>query len=162
MDMRTCEELLVAGIPISAYGGIDHEPFYLGFVGELHGWTFHNSGRGYWMAAPSDRANGLPLEFADPLYVGYGQFVRTAGHCGCPPPHEWACYFDAHGKQVILDPKGEQRKQFTRMHLDSSKLRFVASMDEVLDGTAVITSYHIDTQLGLKAFADTLKEWKAN
>ncbi len=52
--------------------------------------------------ANAENGNGLPLEVATELHnreyptkgegqpKTYGQAIRVSGHCGCPPPEEWA------------------------------------------------------------------------
>ena len=72
----------------------------------------------------------VPLEVAEILYstpLGKKD-VRVAGHCGCPPPKEWAF------------PKSKRS--------DSGKIQAPRFVD----------TYHIDSQEGLNFFVKTLKE----
>lgn len=66
-------------------------------TGRLADWNFSRAWT-YWMASAEE---GLPLEVATELHnreyavkgerqpETYGQVIRVAGHCGCPPPEEW-------------------------------------------------------------------------
>lgn len=159
-------ELLAANINV-----VEHEPNQSEvptiFHGELHGWTFYRAWY-YWIATPTDSMNGLPLDIAEQLHEKYGQEVRVAGHCACPPPVEWAAHFTPDGKQVVVDPDGEEEAQFVRF-LDKGlfgeevldKHMFVTDLNDV-EHISVITSYHIDTLDGLLAFTETLDNWKSN
>jgi len=65
-------------------------------TGKLADWNFSRAWT-YWMASAEE---GLPLEVATELHnreyavkgkgqpETYGQVIRVAGHCGCPPPEE--------------------------------------------------------------------------
>lgn len=112
----------------------------------------------------------VPLEVARELYadpVGNTD-VRVAGHCGCPPPeHPWVEYYDAQGLLVALDVGGKEREQFRVMiaggHLteaDRALYHFVDSEAErdSVSVRSVVESYHIDSEVGLRLFADTLRK----
>lgn len=133
-------------------------------TGKLGPFTFQRAWY-YWVAkgpTPLDAAREL---FADP--VGKTD-VRVAGHCGCPPPeHPWVEYYDADGKRVALDPGGKEREQYRRLvergHLELEGLaayHWVDSPEErdAVSVRAVVESYHIDTEAGLRLFVDTLRK----
>lgn len=160
-DGEIAIELQAAGITIARHE-VDHPEVKSTLHGELAGWQFYRAWY-YWTARPIDEDGGLPLELAIPLHETHGQEVRVAGHCGAPSPDEWTNTYDADGKHVILDPDGEQLGQFQSLQksmpdLDYSKYRFVASMDEVENGRALVPSYHIDTLDGLITFAETIRK----
>jgi len=104
----------------------------------------------YWVV------DGLvPIEIAVKLYadpVGR-EDIRVAGHCGCPPPAEpWVTWLDDDGKKVI---PAEEKANFEAMRLEvPSYIRFDA---EPRLFKPYVTSYHIDSEVGLRIFADTLR-----
>jgi hypothetical protein len=110
----------------------------------------------YWVA------NGLmPLKFAQELYadpIGKTD-IRVAGHCGCPPPEKpWIRYIDPNG--VHLVPQ-EEYDEFVRCFkekvpkiMEEQNFRFSDDLER--DGEAYVECYHIDTQEGLRLFADVI------
>lgn len=109
-DIR--KELAEAGIRVVVTKKVNTEVPY-SVVGQLSYFTFRRAWY-YWVVE-----GDVPLEVANEMYateVGKKD-VRVAGHCGCPPPAEWAT-------------------------------------------NGYVGSYHIDSQEGLKLFADTIKKHK--
>lgn len=106
----------------------------------------------------------VPLAVAEELYADPEgcKSVRVAGHCACPPPKEWATYFDADGMEVIEDPDGSEERsanEFFEAHPDLKPARaerYVRSIADV-KAEAFIESYHIDTQEGLNLFVAALR-----
>lgn len=95
-DLHILKELSGAGIEIvEGEKSRGEVPYTL--TGKLGDWNFSRAWT-YWMAGAKE---GLPLEVATELHdreyalkgerepATYGQVVRVAGHCGCPPPNEW-------------------------------------------------------------------------
>jgi len=96
-DLHILKELGEAGIEVvegkKSRGEVPHT-----LTGKLADWNFSRAWY-YWVANAEE---GLPLEVATELHnreyavkserqpETYGQVVRVAGHCGCPPPNEWA------------------------------------------------------------------------
>lgn len=164
-DNDILPELQEAGIPPIKVDKDSHPEVKSEYNGSLHGWRFYRAWY-YWVAAPEDIHNGLPLDYAEKLHEGFGGDVRVAGHCGAPPPGERANHFTLDGKQVVVDPEGKEQAGFDSFIssglLDSSlkdQYVFVNHLDDV-EHYSVITCYHIDTQEGLNAFVETLNEWK--
>jgi hypothetical protein len=129
-------------------------------TGYLNGWTFRRAWY-YWVAEGQ-----LPLEAAQKLYadpVGKSD-VRVDGHCGCPPPEDpWVAYFDADGWRLCSDPDGKHAEQWASMQskgfipsLEEKRQRFVPDAAAVAART-VVEAYHIDSEVGLRLFADTLR-----
>ena len=123
-------------------------------TGQLGSFTFRRAWY-YWVA------NGpMPLELAQELYddpIGKTD-IRVAGHCGCPAPEGWVTYLTPDGYELV---KESERPDFERCFKDTmvelmekQKLRF--SDDRARDGKPVIDCYHIDTQEGLRLFADMI------
>jgi hypothetical protein len=115
----------------------------------------------YWVAA-----GPVPLEIARELFadpVGR-EDVRSGGHCGCPAPDTFgATYYDADGLQLYSDPDGVEQQKFEDMvargvlkreHMPG---RFVRDK-RTAAVRAEVTVYHIDTEVGLRLFADAIRE----
>jgi len=94
--LHILKELGEAGIEVvegeKSRGEVPHT-----LAGKLADWNFSRAWY-YWVANAEE---GLPLEVATELHnrkytangkrqlETYGQVIRVAGHCGCPPPEEW-------------------------------------------------------------------------
>jgi hypothetical protein len=122
-------------------------------TGKLGQFQFHREWY-YWVV----RGN-VPLPVAQELYnnpVGKTD-IRVTGHCGCPPPDEWVTYIDDKGR--ILCPTSEKphgNGPLSKSILARTDIRFVE--DPSAEGKGFIQLYHIDSELGLRIFADTLKK----
>lgn len=119
----------------------------------------------YWVAK-----GAVPLTVAWELYddpVGKTD-VRVDGHCACPPPegHRVRRY-DSAGKQIVLDKTGDEQGRFLHYvetgaipasHFE--QLHWVSFESDLVRQTecAVVESYHIDTEIGLRLFADTIRK----
>lgn len=157
-DIR--RELERARIPVVEIPRVSHEVAF-SLIGELGEFRFHRAWR-YWIV------NGpVPLKVARELYADpVGKMdVRVAGHCGCPPPDDWANYYDAEGKDLCVDADGSQQKEGQRFidkgfidPVEWAKHRFVATKEErdLLTVRAAVLNYHIDTEVGLRLFVDTI------
>lgn len=111
----------------------------------------------------------VPLTVAKELYadpVGKTD-IRVAGHCGCPAPEApWLEWYDKEGRQLIT------MKEAAKACRDGSKSKFIADAingflhdqskrfvhNLTEEGEAFVTSYHIDTEVGLRLFVDTIKK----
>ncbi len=105
-DYRIEKELSTAGI-IVINGKRSGGEVFSAITGKLGLWTFYRVGC-YWVARC--KQGGLPLDLAEKMHVKpyphscdkkYGDVIRVAGHCGSPPPGEWARDFKG-GKAVVL------------------------------------------------------------
>ena len=113
----------------------------------------------YWAVSGS-----VPLEVAQELYtdpVGKTD-IRVTGHCECPPPEEpWITWRTNDGHTVV---KQSVKKQFeelieARLLQKSTLDEYIFSDDPASIGaSAYVESYHIDSEVGLRLFADTLKK----
>lgn len=128
------------------------------YDGELNGFTFRRAWY-YWIVKgpmPLEQAKAL---YADPLGA---RDVRVAGHCGCPPPEEWAEWRDGQGREIAVDPDGSEQAKFEnfverypRHRADAP--RWVRDLSEVPDARAFVTSYHVDSDAGLRLLTDTIR-----
>lgn len=101
-------------------------------------------------------AGDVPLHVAVELYgdpLGKRD-VRVAGHCGCPPPEPpWVTWRLPCGGTVV--PLSGQSESTIRWGAENE---YAFSDDPAsLCATPVISSYHIDSEAGLRLFADTIK-----
>lgn len=90
-------ELTIAGIRIVEEDHKGEVPYhYTGLLGINNEFKFWRAWR-YWVVLGS-----VPLDIAEELYANEvgSKYVRVAGHCGCPPPKEWA-EEDPNGKFVV-------------------------------------------------------------
>ncbi len=127
-------------------------------IGKLGKFQFHRAWY-YWVVQGS-----VPLNVAQELYndpVGKTD-IRVAGHCGCPPPEDpWITWRGEDGKKIIPP---DQRQEAGRLFEDRNDLlqRFLEkynfSDNPSAEGEGFIESYHIDSEVGLRLFADTLKK----
>lgn len=125
----------------------------------------------YWMVE-----GNVPLAVAEAMYAQepYGKRdVRVAGHCGCPPPKEWAVHFTAEGKRVFLFTGHdlELHRSFKDGTLSPSMRAALSNLflgnegpiveteaeRDAITALRAVTNYHIDSQAGLKVFVDTLR-----
>ncbi len=130
-------------------------------AGRLGPYTFTRAWY-YWVAK-----GPVPLEVAKEMYadpVGRAD-IRVSGHCGCPPPEDpWMTYRTKDGKEVwhvaeeqkILDMNS--RHDFMAESWEKMKQGIVFAEDRAAAGRAFVESYHIDTEVGLRLFADTLRK----
>lgn len=143
-DKKVKEELQIAGVPTIRIGLMNNEvkTYYIGI---LNGFVFRRAWN-YWVVS-----GNMPLEYAQHLYDNYKDLnIRVAGHCGNPPPKEWAINKDYHS---LMKPYVDKwiNKEISNGELDDigNKIRH--------QGEQVVNMYHIDTQLGLCKFVETIK-----
>ena len=112
----------------------------------------------YWVV------NGpVPLAIARELYadpVGVSD-IRVAGHCGCPAPKKpWTSLIATDGRQVI-DFKEQVLLDSTYNQAEREALAQVIVYSDdpaATDAQEFVTSYHIDSEIGLRLFADTMRK----
>lgn len=144
-DKKVKEELQIAGIPVVRLGVMDNE-VKTHYIGILNGFVFVRAWY-YWVV----RGN-MPLEHAQYLYDNYKDLdIRVAGHCGNPPPSEWARNKDADRLYKPYINKWKNKE----ITIEEMK-NICKEIDK--QGEQVIEIYHIDTQLGLCKFAEVVKK----
>jgi len=116
-DKVLTDELKIAGIEVLVNNTVVGGEVKTHITGALNGWTFERLWY-YWSAKGNP---GLILDKANTLHENHGKVVRVQGHCGCPPPKEWAS-------------------------------------QNTDDGKFYVDTYHIDSQIGLQALANAIKE----
>lgn len=114
----------------------------------------------YWIVCGPVPLNVAKELYADP--VGKTD-IRVSGHCGCPPPDKpWITWRSKSGK-ILADIA--QREVATESFGEIAG--FIEDLDkkyEFVDnptvvGEGFIETYHIDSELGLRVFADTLRKY---
>lgn len=128
-------------------------------IGKLGSFTFRRAWY-YWIVE-----GNIPLSMARELYedpVGKTD-VRVSGHCMCPLPDEWVTWLDKDGKECI---SSKDRKELDELCKRSSLVsgsdldKYRVSDSPTEDGfSAFITLYHIDTEIGLRLFADMIRKY---
>jgi hypothetical protein len=131
--------------------------------GRLKKFVFTRAGR-YWIV------DGLmPIEAARELYadpIGRDD-VRCSGRCGCPAPDVFGVvWFDAEGYELVSDPEGAEEARWKELvergiikatAREEKGFRFVPDVrDTRIAVGGVVTMYHIDSEAGLRLFADTV------
>ena len=110
----------------------------------------------YWMTSGQ-----IPLTIALQLYadpVGKTD-IRVDGHCGCPPPEApWVKYYSASGKKLISHAEyGKFQEYMKEGILDADALLKYEAADDPTTGTGYVENYHIDSEIGLRLFADSIR-----
>jgi hypothetical protein len=134
------QELLSAGIEIISENGAGEVPYNI--IGKLGPYEFRRAWY-YWMVS------GLvPYDAAVEMYENeYGKKdVRCAGHCGCPHPKDQSL------------PKREDLHRLGLEGLTYGELYQMCN-DGIIKAPRFVRGYHIDSQIGLKLFVDTIKKY---
>lgn len=130
-------------------------------VSELHEFGISHRNRGYWVVGGT-----VPIELARKLYADPAgrDLIRVAGHCGCPPPDEWCVWIAPDGRHVA---KAKDLADFDRViahggPIAATMTRMKACLHfnddpESIGAKAYVENYHIDGDLGLRVFVDTVR-----
>ena len=152
-------ELDAAGVPVEVLDKPYGEP-QSRVGGKLGDFTFRRAWY-YWIVC-----GPMPLQQAEAMYAHAdgARDVRVAGHCGCPPPREWAEWKGTDGVDLARDQDGSQlaawlafSARFPAVAGTAEPCRFVADPSAEPGAVAFVTSYHVDTAAGLRLLADTIK-----
>ncbi len=93
----------------------------------------------------------MPLEYAKELYEKYKDLnIRADGHCGNPPPEEWAF-----PKRQELDRQIEELGITDRTYGNLTKL----CNNGTIKGDRFVSEYHVDSQEGLNKLAAFIKQY---
>ena len=130
--------------------------------GKLKDFTFHRAWY-YWIVEGL-----LPLHVAQELYadeVGKTD-IRVDGHCGCPAPEKhYVKWLSEDGREIIPEDQKKPFEDMAKSHPNWEEIqpgmlekRYVFSDKPELYGSPFIDSYHIDSEIGLRIFADRVKK----
>jgi len=152
------EEMEQAGIiPVIHPSRVTHSEVPTMFTGKAGNIMFKRAWY-YWVISGL-----IPLATAEKLYnnpIGKKD-VRVQGHCGCPPPIEWATKIDKTTGKFLVDDEEYARGLRLFVNMPEAKERWITSHipeSESQGYDLFITSYHIDSQEGLNLFLKTLRE----
>lgn len=158
VERKVLSELERCRIPTLKHDAGRSEVPY-GHIGKLGNFTFRRAWY-YWVVD-----GPVPLAIAEELYADHiGKTdIRVGGHCGCPSPAEYGTeYFDAEGKQ-LYESKGKEKDAEEMAAMDKyvpnwrDEYRVVEDRDAECV-RAIVSTYHIDTELGLYIFVETLRK----
>lgn len=161
-DRYITRELERARIPWVVVDRVNYEVPYA-VIGKLGEFAFK---RAWYYYIVSGR---VPLEAAKEMYyedpVGRTD-IRVNGHCGCPAPEEQAEYYNSDMVKLLDREQETEAKEAV-----ASKSEFMREcgqrlLDEnlfvdnpALVGKGFIDLYHIDSELGLRIFVDTIRKY---
>jgi hypothetical protein len=134
---------------------VHHEVPYT-LEGELGKFTFHRAWY-YWVAkGPMPLKNALEL-YADPAGA---HDVRVAGHCGCPPPEApWITWRDNEGNELIqMNQKAKIDEYLAKGFINPEQMKGQVFSEHPEKGHGFVDSYHIDSEVGLRLFADMIRK----
>lgn len=163
-DVQIRKELAKAGVDVVQLPASLKAEVPASIIGQLPGFKFHRAWY-YWVVGGQ-----VPLNVAKELYEDPNgrEDVRVAGHCGCPPPEEWAEHFDQDGKRLypltaetdlIRWEKAAEKSKMMEEAIRETRANTRYVEDPVKEAVrSVVSSYHIDTQEGLNFFVATLRK----
>ena len=126
-------------------------------VGKLGDFMFERAWY-YWVVY-----GPVPLYVAKELYedvVGVTD-IRVSGHCGCPPPElPWIHCYDEQGRKLTklkdAQEQATEEAMLDRIHPNWRDEYVYVEDPENVAVRSVVEDYHIDSELGLRIFVDTL------
>lgn len=130
-------------------------------IGELGHYRFTRNWY-YWVCH-----GFVPIDVAKQLYndsVGKTD-IRVDGHCGCPAPEPpWAKYYDAEGREVLTMYDYEEmvrlsaKSPLIKKNCEKFAYRYRYASDPSQVAELYVTTYHIDSELGLYLFANAVRD----
>lgn len=154
VDRKVVRELERCGIPAVPVekGGVEVPYRHIGKLGDF---TFKRAWY-YWMVW-----GPVPLRVAEELYmdlVGKTD-IRVGGHCGCPSPAEYGTQYEAADGRRIYKRKEEDEEERLDKIQPGWRKDYILSDDPAAEcERAFVESYHIDSELGLYIFVETLRK----
>ena len=140
-------ELQEAGIEI-VRGKMRQGEVKTNITGRLGEFTFKRAWY-YWIVS-----GPVPLDVAKEMYateIGK-EYIRVAGHAGCPPPEEWAL-------PNLDDVLSNEMERLGIESISSNKIRELCNNGEI-KAPMFVNLYHIDSQEGLNLFVETIRKYK--
>lgn len=125
-------------------------------TGELGDFTFERGS--YWWTVTGE----LPLQIAKELYDDPAgrAYIRVAGNADhLPPAPPFVVWKTRHDNRQVLSSEEYMKKRENGSLPDSALNGYEVSDDPAAIGAqGFITYFHLDSEVGLRLFADTLKE----
>lgn len=103
----------------------------------------------------------LPYEIAVKLYedpIGKTD-IRVAGHCGCPSPEEWSQWILPDGRQVYPTKSQAEFEKYKDLLDEKFREMIFHDIPEYLGAKRYVKSYHIDSELGMYIFLQTINNY---
>lgn len=155
-DTEIERELIQSGIEVVRGERVNHE-VPASITGKLGSFTFNRAWY-YWVVV-----GDVPLRVAQEIFedpVGKTD-VRAGGDCGCILEGYVIEWRDKEGRKLYrLSEKRELEKHsndpITQKVLNDPSVNFVENPS--VEGEGFVTCYHIDSEIGLRLFSDTLKK----
>jgi len=163
------EELFLAGIDTVNIGGNINGEVPYSIIGKLGKWYFYRAWY-YWIARVENRNDGLPLDIAIELHERkhptdntriLGQSIRSGGDCTCPSPIGYTSqpiYNEELDEQLIKLGYKKEYSTLLEMNYIPISVGEVSQLcnEGKLNVKRYVDCYHIDDQIGLNAFAETI------
>jgi hypothetical protein len=110
----------------------------------------------------------VPLAVAEELYAiePTGRMdIRSGGDCGCRPPETWAHRIKPNGKEAVAKEESDkilialsEGSEIYKAAMKTGKWDLCDSQEEYLSYPAFVSTYHIDSELGLYIFLQILRK----
>jgi hypothetical protein len=156
VDVQVSSELTRARVPMVEGQRSEGEVPY-SITGKLGAFTFKRAWT-YWVVE-----GPMPLVLAKGLYADPAgkTDIRAGGHAGGPAPGEQATRRAPDGREVCsVEDWHELETLHVRHGIDiSGYVR--ADAPEARGERLFVETYHIDSELGLRVFADVIHQWLA-
>lgn len=133
------------------------------FGGSVGHFRLHRAWR-YWVVT-----GFVPMEMARDLYddPAGATDVRVCGHCGCPDPAEMAVWLTEDGRRVLPTSERDECRRIVNVNgVLGDSARHVLESSVFSDepnhwpkAQDYVDGYHIDTELGLRLFADAAADF---
>lgn len=109
----------------------------------------------------------MPIALARRIYADpVAPEIRVAGHCGAPPPDEWAEHYAVDGRKILKTSDRsscEPYRDAPGLLGDVSRKILVGSVfsdNPAADAAvSVVSAYHVDSALALRVWADYVRSW---
>lgn len=171
-DLLVREELYLAGIPMENEKSNGEVLFNT--IGRIGKWTFRRAWY-YWIVCTEKTEDGLPLSVAMELHYRknpiddtmiMGTSIRSGGHCECPAPDEYGSkpvYDEAFNTKLKELGYKEQYSNILKSNYIPISVGEVSELcnQGKLKVNRYVNIYHIDDQIGLNIFVETLKNLQA-
>jgi len=158
-DNEVKEELYFAGIEACIDDSVNGE-VKTKIVGVLGNWKLERAWN-YWIASCERKKLGFDFNSAIKLFntinpitkdkIGFE--VRVGGHCGQLSPEEYGCY-------PVFDEKFKDECNKIGKNMDELSYKEISELykNGMLKSERYADCYHIDSLVGLKVFANFIRE----
>lgn len=143
VDKEVKNELLIANIPVFELQSYMNTEVKTRYIGLLNGFVFYRAWS-YWICC-----GDMPLEEAQYIYNNYQELkIRAGGHCGNVEP-------------VTESYNPVYKKELCDLLNKYDVPEYLEKAKSIIDDKTLprfVSTYHIDTQLGLCKLAQIIRE----